>query len=169
MRNIVLTGFMGTGKSSVARELSSMLGMRIVDMDAEIEKEQGMDINAIFARFGEARFREVETEMAQKVSGLSGAIISTGGGVVLNVRNIDYLREGGKVVCLMASPETILRRTSSSRHRPLLRVDDPLKKIKELLEFRRPYYENADLVIDTENKTPRQVAAEIVERLRWNE
>lgn len=167
MRNIVLTGFMGTGKSSVARELSSMLGMRIVDMDAEIEKEQGMDINSIFAKFGEARFREIETEMAKKVSEYTGAIISTGGGVVLNARNIEYLRGKGMVVCLMASPETILRRTSSSRHRPLLKVDDPLAKIRDLLEFRRPYYENADLLIDTENKTPRQVASEIVERLKW--
>lgn len=167
MRNIVLTGFMGAGKSAVARELSAMLGMRIIDMDAEIEKEQGMDISTIFARFGEARFREIESEMAKRVAGLAGAIISTGGGVVLDARNIDSLRVKGTVVCLMASPETILRRTSSSRHRPLLRVNDPLAKITELLEFRRPYYENADLVINTENKTPRQIACEIIESLKW--
>ena len=167
MKNIVLTGFMGTGKTSVARELSSMLGMKVVDMDTEIEKEQGMTINDIFARFGEGRFRDIETGMAKKVSRLNGAVISTGGGVVLRKENIEYLRDGGVVVCLMASPEVIYERTKHSDERPLLKVEDPLEKIRELLEYRLPFYRNADIVVDTDGKTPREVAEEIVETLRW--
>lgn len=167
MKNIVLTGFMGTGKTSIATELSSMIGLQIVDMDTEIEKEQGITINEIFSQFGEPRFRDIETEMAQKVGRMNGKIISTGGGVVLRRENIDLLRENGFIVCLTASPQTVLKRTSSSDERPLLKVEDPLKKIQELLDHRMPFYKNADVMIDTENKTPRQVAEEIIERLQW--
>jgi shikimate kinase len=167
MKNVVLTGFMGTGKTAVARELSKLLGMKIVDMDTEIEKQQGITINEIFAQYGEPRFREIEAEMARKISGLSGAIISTGGGVVLRAENIENLRKNGFVICLTASPETILKRTGSSDDRPLLKVDDPLKRIGEMLEYRMPFYQNADIMINTENKTPLQIAEEIVERLQW--
>ncbi len=167
MKNIVLTGFMGAGKTSVARELSSMLGMKIVDMDTEIEKEQGMTINEIFARHGEAVFRDMETETAKNVGGLNGAIISTGGGVVLKKENIDHLRKKGSIVCLKVSPEGVLERTKHSNDRPLLNVEDPLKKIRELLVYRMPFYENADIIVDTDGKTPRQVAEEIVEALQW--
>ncbi|UCG78145.1 MAG: shikimate kinase [Nitrospirota bacterium] len=169
MKNIVLTGFMGAGKTSVARELSSRLGMKIVDMDDEIEKEQGMTINDIFARFGEERFRELESEMAKKVSGLSGAVISTGGGIVLRKENITHLRTNGHVVCLMVSPEAVLKRTSGSDVRPLLNVNDPLGKIKELLDHRMPFYKNADIIIETDDRSPRQVADEIIEELKWKE
>ncbi|GBE32840.1 shikimate kinase 1 [bacterium BMS3Bbin05] len=167
MKNIVLTGFMGTGKTSVARELSSMLGMKIVDMDTEIEQEQDCTISEIFAEHGEARFREIESDMAIKVSGYDGVIISTGGGVVMKKENIDHLRKNGYIACLVASAEEILRRTSRSDERPLLKVDDPLKKIKELLDYRMPYYRNADIMIETDGKTPRQVAEEIVDGLKW--
>ncbi len=167
MKNIVLTGFMGAGKTSVACELSRMLSMKIVDMDAEIEKEQGITITEIFARFGEQRFREIETDMARRVGSGSGAIISTGGGVVLKDENMAYLRNNGVIVCLTASPETVLERTVRSNDRPLLNVDDPLRKIKELIEARLPFYKKADLVVKTDDKTPLQVAEEIVEGLQW--
>lgn len=167
MKNIVLTGFMGTGKTSVAKQLSNMLGMKVVDMDTEIEKTQGMSINEVFGKHGEHYFRDAETEMAQTVSTMEHVIISTGGGVVLRPENIEYLRKNGVVICLMASPETILKRTSSSDERPLLKVDDPLGKITEMLEMRKPFYNNADLMIDTEEKSPRQVAEEIIEDLKW--
>ncbi len=167
MKNIVLTGFMGTGKTAVARELSSIIGIRIVDMDSEIEKEHGVTINEIFAKYGEKRFREIETEMAKKVSEQNGVVISTGGGVVLKEENIDYLRQNGHVVCLTASAEVILERTGRSNERPLLNVDDPLTKIKDLLEYRMPFYRNADIMIDTDKKTPRQVAEEIIKDLKW--
>jgi len=167
MKNIVLTGFMGTGKTSVAKQLSGMLGMKIVDMDTEIEKKEGMSINDIFTQHGEPYFRDVETEVAQTVSAMESVIVSTGGGVVLRPENIEYLRKNGIVVCLMASPETILKRTSSSDERPLLKVNDPLTKITEMLEMRKPFYKNADFVIDTEGRSPRQVAEEIIEDLKW--
>jgi shikimate kinase len=160
--NVVLTGFMGTGKTAVGRELSKMLGMDIVDIDEEIERSRKMTINDIFGNFGEARFRDIETEMIRKFSGKDNLIISTGGGAVLRKENMDALRANGKVFCLKASPRTILDRTSKNDDRPLLRGDDPMAKIAELLSARRPFYEKAGTVIETEGKTPLQVAAEIV-------
>lgn len=158
---------MGTGKTSVAKQLSKMLGMKVVDMDTEIEKTQGISINDIFARFGEPYFRDVETEMAQNLSTSEHVIISTGGGVVLRPENIDYLRKNGVVVCLMAAPVTILERTRTSDERPLLKVADPLSKITQMLKEREPFYRNADHVIDTDGKSPRQVAEEIIRDLKW--
>jgi shikimate kinase len=164
--NVVLTGFMGTGKTAVGRELSKMLGMDIVDIDDEIERSRKMTINDIFRNFGEACFRDIETEMIRKFSGEDNIIISTGGGAVLREENMEALRANGKVFCLKASPQTILERTSENDDRPLLRVDDPTAKIAELLAARRPFYEKAGTVIETEGRTPLQVAAEIVEILK---
>ena len=166
MKNIVLTGFMGTGKTAVGRELSRLLNMRLVDVDTEIEKSRQMTINEIFKQFGELRFREIETEMIRKLSERKDVIISTGGGAVLRQENVDVLREQGIIVCLMATPETILKRTSHSSHRPLLQVEDPFGKIKELLDFRRPFYEKADIMIDTDGKTPREIAEEIIDKMK---
>ena len=166
MENIVLTGFMGTGKTAVGRELSRLLNMELVDVDTEIEKSQKMTINEIFKKFGEPKFREIETEMIQKLSEHKNVIISTGGGAVLKQENMDALRKRGVIVCLMATPETILKRTVRSSNRPLLQVEDPFARIKELLDFRRPFYEKADIVIDTEGKTPLQIAEEIMEKVK---
>jgi shikimate kinase len=166
MKNIVLTGFMGTGKTAVGRELSRLLNMKLVDVDTEIEKSRQMTINEIFKQFGELRFREIETEMIRKLSERKDVIISTGGGAVLRQENVDVLREQGIIVCLMATPETILKRTSHSSHRPLLQVEDPFGKIKELLDFRRPFYEKADITINTDDKTPRQIAEEIIDKMK---
>lgn len=169
MKNIVLTGFMGTGKTAVGRELSRLLNMKLIDVDTEIEKSQKMTINEIFRQFGEPRFREIETEMVKKVSEDNNIIISTGGGIVLRQENMDSLRENGVIVCLTATPETILKRTSHNSDRPLLQVEDPLKKIKELLDFRKPFYDKADIMIDTEGKTPLQIAEEIIEKVKGEE
>lgn len=166
MKNIVLTGFMGTGKSEVGRILAQKLGYTLVDADSEIEKEQGMTIKEIFKQYGEPRFREIEADMIKRLSEIERSIISTGGGAVLRQENMDNLRRKGVIVCLTASPETILKRTSNNNDRPLLQVENPLQKIKELLEFRRPYYERADVMIDTENKTPLEVADEIIEKVK---
>jgi shikimate kinase len=170
MKNIILTGFMGTGKTAVGKELSRLLNMKLIDVDTEIEKSEKMTINEIFIRFGEKRFREIETEIVKKVSQNKNIIISTGGGVVLKQENIDILKKNGVIVCLTASPETILNRTGNDNNRPLLQVENPLKRIKELINFRKPYYEKADIMIDTEGKNPLQIAEEIIERLkreRW--
>jgi shikimate kinase len=166
MKNIVLTGFMGTGKTEVGKELSRILAMRLVDVDSEIEKGEGMKINDIFSRFGEEYFRDIETEMIKKISRERNLIISTGGGAVLREENMEALRENGIVFCLNAKPETILKRTSLSGNRPLLKVDNPRGKVEELLGYRRPFYEKAGIMIDTEEKTPLQIAEEIAEVYR---
>ena len=165
-KNIVLTGFMGTGKTAVGRELGRILQMRLVDVDAEIEKDRQMSINEIFSGSGEQHFREIETAMIRRLAGQGNLIISTGGGAVLREENMEALRENGMIFCLTARPETILRRTSGNNDRPLLKVEDPMARIRELLAYRMPFYEKAGMMIDTEDKTPLQVAEEIAEMFR---
>jgi shikimate kinase len=166
MKNIVLTGFMGTGKTAVGKTLARKLGYTLIDVDAEIEKEQKTTIANIFKEHGEPKFREIESEVIKKLSEIENAVISTGGGAVLRQENMDNLRKNGVIVCLMASPETILKRTCNNNDRPLLQVEDPLQKIKELLEFRKPYYEKADIMIDTNEKSPAEVAEKIIEKAK---
>ncbi|MDA8168143.1 MAG: shikimate kinase [Nitrospiraceae bacterium] len=163
--NIILTGFMGTGKTSVARELAHLLGRRVIDLDTEIEKSAGMSITEIFRKFGEPWFRDLETRTARENARKKpAAIISTGGGVVLRSENMEALRESGIVFCLQATPETILKRTSSNNERPLLHVEDPLGRIRDMLSARAPFYSVCDSMIDTEGKSPRQIAEEILEK-----
>ncbi len=166
MKNIVLTGFMGTGKTAVGRELSKLLGLKLVEIDSEIERRTGKSIKEIFRDDGEAKFRDLETEVIKEFSDRENLIISTGGGAVMREENIRALKKKGILFCLTAEPESILQRTSRSDERPLLNVDDPLKRIKELLEARRPQYMKADRMINTEGKTPSQVAREIIATLR---
>lgn len=161
MRNLILTGFMGTGKTAVGRALSHILGMKLIDIDAEIEKASGKTIPDIFRESGEAGFRELETEIIRKHAAAGGHIISTGGGAVLKEENMEALRKNGVIFCLSAEPGTILKRLSGNDDRPLLNADDRLLKIIELMEHRKPFYEKAGIMIDTEKKTPMQVAGEI--------
>lgn len=163
--NIVLTGFMGTGKTEVGRILADRLGFCLIDVDAEIVKSRGMAVADIFRLSGEESFRDAESHVIREVAARRNAVISTGGGAVLRPENVDALRSSGIIVCLTASPETIYERTSRTTDRPLLQVDDPLRRIRQLLEQRRPFYETADIVIDTENKTPADVAEEILHRM----
>jgi len=166
MKNIILTGFMGSGKTAVGRELSRLLDMKLIDVDTEVEKSKKITINEIFKQVGEPRFREIETEMIRKLSESKNAIISTGGGAVLKQGNMDILRKNGVIVCLTASPETILQRTSNNNDRPLLQVENPIERINELLNFREPFYQKADFMIDTEGKNPLQIAVEIIEKVK---
>jgi shikimate kinase len=160
-RNIVLVGFMGTGKTTVGRLLSEQTGMPLVDMDERIEKRAGKSINQIFAEEGEKAFRSLERKMAQELSTQSGQIISTGGGIVLNPDNISDFEKNGLVVCLLASAETILERVKNDDSRPLL-AGEKQEKIIQLLETRRPLYEAIGHKIDTEGTSPHSVAAQIV-------
>ncbi|MGO9614549.1 MAG: shikimate kinase [Dissulfurispiraceae bacterium] len=163
MKNIVLIGFMGTGKTAVGRILSKKLGYALVDSDSLIEKEQKMTIAEIFEHCGERAFRDMESASIKRLAEKERLVLATGGGVPLREENMTHLRRKGVIVCLTASPDTILRRTVSHNHRPLLRVKDPLKEIKDLIETRKTYYERADLIINTEGKTPLEVADEIIE------
>lgn len=162
MRNIVLTGFMGTGKTAVGKEISRRLSMRFVDIDQEVEKAEALPIKDIFARKGEAYFRKIETEMIRKHSSEKRIVIATGGGAVLREENLAALRENGLIFCLTARPDTIHDRTSRNDDRPLLKGDDRMQKIVELLNSRSPLYAQAGILIDTDDKTPLQVADEII-------
>ncbi|HAM52818.1 MAG TPA: shikimate kinase [Nitrospiraceae bacterium] len=167
MENIVLTGFMGTGKTAIGRELSNMLRWRLIDVDEEIVKTKKMSINEIFSRFGEPAFRDIETATIREIASQKHVIISTGGGAVLRRENMDILKQNGVIVNLSATPDTIITRTSGNNERPLLQVENPSQRIKELLEVRRSFYEKADIMIDTESKTPHQIAEEILESIGW--
>jgi shikimate kinase len=167
MRNIVLAGFMGTGKSTVAAELSRLTGLQTIEVDEEIERSAGMSIPEIFSRFGEERFRQLESDEIRKITRERGRVISTGGGAMMSEDNLKALKETGIIVCLTASPQTIWERTGRDSDRPLLQVEKPLERIEELLLERRKYYEEAHVMIDTEDKTPHDVACEILEATGW--
>jgi shikimate kinase len=162
MRNIVLAGFMGTGKTAVGKELSRLLSMRLIDIDHEIEQAEAMPIKDIFLEKGESYFREIEAEIIQKHAAEKKLIIATGGGAVLREENLAALKKNGMIFCLTARPETILDRTSRSDDRPLLQGDERMEQIRNLLSSRGPLYEQAGIMIDTENKTPLQIAEEII-------
>ncbi len=166
MENIVLTGFMGAGKTSVGRRLKELTGMEIVDTDDIIEEKAGMVISEIFEKFGEVHFRELEKRAVAWASTLKNHIIVTGGGAVLKKENVKNLRKNGKIIYLYAPPEVLYERIKGETHRPLLQVDDPLGKIKELLEYREEFYADNDFIIDTSNMGAKEVAEEVAGLLK---
>jgi shikimate kinase len=166
MGNIVLTGFMGAGKSAVGRRLKELTGMEMVDTDDMIVRDAGMAITEIFEKFGEPHFRELEKRAVLEVSGLENHVIVTGGGVVLKEENIINLRKGGKIVYLHAPPEVLYERVKDETHRPLLHVDDPLGKIREMLELRKEFYANNDFTVDTTSMNIDEVVDEILKIIK---
>jgi shikimate kinase len=164
--NIIITGFMGTGKSAVGRRLAKTLQMDYLDTDDLIEEREGSKICHIFEEKGESYFRKLEAAIVREVSHLDNYIISTGGGVILRDENIKALRRNGLIVCLTANSETILKRTIGTQDRPLLNEPDPGRKIEELLKMRQPYYGKADLSVQTSNLTIEEVTRRIQEFLR---
>jgi len=149
--NLILIGFMGTGKTCVGRRVAKSLGFRFVDTDARIVKQAGKSIADLFAEDGEEEFRRLETEALQQISMKKGQVISTGGGIVTQPRNIEILREAGYVVWLRASPETIIERVSRNNDRPLLANDDPEGTVRRLMEQREEMYRaaaNLEIVTD---------------------
>jgi len=159
--NIILVGFMGTGKTSVGICLAETLGMSFVDTDNLIEKDSGMIISDIFSKMGEDYFRDLESSIIERVSKLERQVIATGGGAVKREKNLQNLKSSGIIFCLHASPEVILQRTSGYDHRPLLQVDDPISKINEILKEREQFYAKADYRIDTSDLTVEQVVEKI--------
>lgn len=158
MNNIFLVGFMGTGKSAVGRILARRTKRRFVDMDSEIEQRAGKAISRIFAEDGEPVFRQMERSLAAELSALDNQVVATGGGIVLDPRNIADFDRSGVTVCLHASPEEILRRVSGSNHRPLLEQDDKLNRIVSILKDRRHLYAAIQKRVDTTALSPEQVA-----------
>lgn len=161
-KNISLVGFMGTGKTSVGKSLGRKLSRRVVDIDDLIEKEQKKKISEIFAERGEAYFRVLEKEKIHEICKQKKLIITTGGGAVLDSENAQTLASNGWVIALSASPETIYQRVRHAFHRPLLKVADPLSEIIKLLAQRKPFYQKSDFLIETDGKTPAQIADKIV-------
>ncbi|MDR3405509.1 MAG: shikimate kinase [Chthoniobacter sp.] len=141
--NIVFIGFMGSGKTSVGRLVAHRLGFQFVDTDAVVVERAGMQIAEIFARHGEEWFREEETAVLRSLGNLNRTVFSTGGGIILRPENRELLRELGLVVWLTASEEVIFERVSRNKKRPLLQTDDPRATVHQLLEQRRPLYEEA--------------------------
>ena len=159
--NIVLVGFMGTGKTSIGRRLSSQLRMRYVDTDDVVERDNRRRISDIFAEDGEPAFRELESQAVHKVSKLYNHVISTGGGVVLKEANMVELKRNGIVFCLTATAEEIYRRVGHQTHRPLLQTPDPLAQIRSMLEERHPYYAEADHIVKTTGRSFGEIIAHI--------
>ncbi len=162
MKNIVIVGFMGTGKTVVAKLLAEKTGMKYVSTDKMIESREKKTIKTIFKEKGEEYFRKIEKEIVKNVSSGSGQIIDAGGGVVLDGENMKNLKFSGIVVCLWADPGVIHKRTAKYRTRPLLNVPDPEGRIKELMDLRRPLYEQADFQVDTSTLDAAGVAEQIM-------
>lgn len=161
MKNIILTGFMGTGKSSVGRRLARELNREFIDTDDLIEKEVGLKIPLIFDRYGEASFRAVEKKIIKDAVLKDNRVIATGGGAIIDEENLAALKASGLIVCLTSSVDAILSRIGTGKERPLLNQPDRKDAVEKILEYRKPFYAKADLSVDTTNKTVNEVVAEI--------
>lgn len=161
-KNIVLVGLSGSGKSTLGNILSSLSGYALVDTDAIIVKLQNRTINNIFETNGEEFFRTLETQVSKEISAFDKQIISTGGGIVLKEKNLEYLKQNGVVFYLKTSVNTLLKRLEGDNTRPLLKTDDVKKKLENMLEIRGKLYEKADVTIETDKLTPEETAKEIL-------
>lgn len=160
--NIILVGFMGTGKTTVGKLLAQQLKKRFVDMDAILEDRAGKSISQIFSEDGEPHFRSLERALVQELAAQTGLVVAAGGGIVLNPDNISDFSRTGKVICLLASEQEITRRVSSSNSRPLLENDDKFQRIKSLMEQRQPLYEKITDRVNTTGLTPAEVVEVIL-------
>lgn len=165
-KNILLIGFMGTGKSTISEKLKTLLGMREIDTDALIEEREGMSISDIFSQKGEEAFRNMETELLRELKQSKDLIVSCGGGMALRDENAGIMKEAGTVVWLTAKPATILERVKYDDSRPLLRGNKNEKFISDLLEQRYPKYEAAaDVKVETDGRTVQEICEEIMSQL----
>ena len=162
MNNIVLIGFMGTGKTAVGTRLAAKLHKEFIDLDECIEERLYMSIREIFDIFGEAYFRKVEKEVVSEISKRDGLVVAAGGGAVLDSENVSNLKKMGSMIHLSARPDVILKRTQHEHHRPLLETEDRGKQIAVLLAQRTPFYAEADYEIDTSDLGVEDVVEKIV-------
>jgi shikimate kinase len=146
--NIVLIGFMGTGKSSVGRKLAKVLNKEFIDTDQEIEKITSLSIPQIFKKHGEIRFRSEEKLIVKKAAQKENCVISTGGGVVLASENIKGLRQNGWIIGLTATPEVVYSRVLNRDNRPLLYKHKSIDYIAKMMKQRGPFYDCADILLD---------------------
>ena len=165
--NIFLIGFMGTGKSTVAKALKKETGAEIIEMDQLIAQRENLSIPKIFEEKGEAYFRNVETELLMELQSGEKTIVSCGGGVPMREKNVLEMKKSGKVVLLTALPETILERVRDNEDRPLLQNRKSVEGIRELMEQRREKYEAAaDVMVATDGKSAETIAREILQTIR---
>jgi shikimate kinase len=160
--NLALIGFMGTGKTSVGRHVAEHLGFDFLDTDELLQSRTGRTIADIFTKDGEPAFRALEQQILQELSAREKVVIATGGGLPTHAENLAALKAIALVVCLWASPEKIWERVRNQSHRPLLHDADPQKKIRELLTAREPFYKQADVLINTDLRSVREAAQQVV-------
>jgi shikimate kinase len=160
--NLYLVGFMGTGKSTVGRAVATRIGFRLLDSDHEIERAEGRTITEIFAQNGEAAFRAMEKSFIEGGHPGERTVISCGGGLVVQPGMLEALLARGVVVCLHASLETVLARTSRNRNRPLLEVENPEERIRTLYAAREPIYRRAGTMVLTDSRPLGDIVAHVV-------
>ncbi len=160
--NLYLVGFMGTGKSTVGRAAAARLGFQLIDSDHEIGRAQGRTITEIFAQDGEPAFREMEKAFIEGGHPGERTVVSCGGGLVVQPGMLEALRSRGIVICLHASLETVLARTSRSRNRPLLEVENPEERIRTLYAAREPVYRRAGTMVLTDSRPLGDIVAHVV-------
>lgn len=167
--NIMLIGFMGAGKTTVSRELSKLTGMKELDMDAYIVEKEGMAITDMFEQYGEDYFRAKETASLIEIMKMDDLIVSCGGGVVVKDENVEYMKDGGVVVLLTATPETTLERVKNSTDRPILNGNMNVEFISGLMNKRKDrYLAVADVIVATDNKSVSEICSEIMEKISKN-
>lgn len=162
MATVILTGFMGTGKTAVGKRLAERLAVTFVDTDELVERAEGCSIDRLFAERGEAYFRAAERRAVIEAAAIDSGVIATGGGTIVDEDNRRRLHAAGKIVCLTADPTVILRRTERGTPRPLLAGPDPLARIRTLLAARTDAYATADLLLDTSTLSVDAVVERIV-------
>lgn len=160
--NLYLVGFMGTGKSTVGRAVAQRLGFALVDSDHEIERRQGRTIPEIFAQDGEPAFRALEREFIEQGHPAERTVVACGGGLVVQPGMLERLRARGVVVCLHASLETVLARTSRYRHRPLLEVENPEERIRTLFAAREAIYRRSGTMVLTDGRPLGDIVAHVI-------
>ena len=163
--NIILVGFMGTGKTTIGRALADQLKRNFVDMDIELEARAGKPIARIFAEDGEPVFRRMERDLVVELARQGNLVIAAGGGIVLNPDNIRDFSATSHVICLMAAPDEILRRVSGFSHRPLLEQGDKAGRIRKLLMARQPFYDTIPAQVDTTGKNIDEVVAQVLKKI----
>ena len=164
--NIALIGFLGAGKTSVGRLAAEQLHFDYLDTDELIQSRTGRTITEIFSTDGEPAFRKMESDLVTELTARTKTVIATGGGLPMNPQNLVSLKTHALIVCLWASPEKIWERVKHQAHRPLLHDADPQKKIRDLLAVREPFYKQADVLLNTELRSIREVAQQVVHQFR---